>query len=119
MPRLLERVLPAQAGEAGQVTIQRAESQSVLDGEGCQVGVGDEVRSFRLGIQERAEYFAVPFAGLGNPHGRAVEPHFHLLPGTRDGLGTGKDARIRNETDKSQQTGPRQADGGGLIQLLV
>lgn len=106
---LRKRILPAHAGKAGEVAVRGAEGEAVLDSEGGQMRVGDEIRFCGLGLQKRSEHFTVAFCWMGNPDGRAVQPLFHLPPGPGNAGRASEDTRIGNETDKSQQAGSRHA----------
>ena len=54
-----ERVFPAEVAKAGEVAIGAAQREPMLDGNGCQVGVGSEVGP-RLFTEERADDCEVP-----------------------------------------------------------
>ena len=71
--------------------------------------VGDEVRFADLVLQERTEHFTVAFGWLRNPHGRAIQPLFHLAPSPGYAGWAREDARVGNQTDEGQQGGPRQS----------
>src|SRR5437879_198037 len=114
-----KRVLPAQAGKPGEVTVQRAESEAVLNGEGGQMGIGDEVSFVGLLLQERTEHLAMAFCWLGNPDGRAIQPLFHLAPSPGNACRARKDTRVGNQTDKGQQAGPGQTHRRGAGEPAV
>jgi len=96
-----QRVLPAQAREAGEIAVGRAEDEAVLDGESGQMGVADEVGARGGEDDQWRENGAMAVRRGGNPHRWTIEPPLDLPPGIGDRHRLGKDARTGNQANEA------------------
>ena len=116
---LPQRVLPFQTVEAGEVTVRRAQNETVFDGERGQMRVGHEIRAaFRLPHQ-RGEGLLVAFRRQGNPDRLGGEPRLHLPPCRGYRSGAREDARVADDPHEREQAGPRQAYRRGGVDPFV
>ena len=88
MRRLLqrgsERILPAKAGEASEIVVSGSQFGVVFHGERGEVGIGGEIAGSSCCIQESTQDAGVLGAGMGNGHGRVIEPGLHEGKGRFD-----------------------------------
>ena len=73
-------ILPSHGGEAGEVAIGRAKRETVLDREGRQMGVRNQIPA-EPAREEPGLDVPVALRRLWDPHGGAVEPLLDLVPG--------------------------------------
>jgi len=64
----MERILPAQAGEAGEIVISGSQFGVVFHGERGEVGIGGEIAGRSCCVQESTQDADVLWAGMGNGH---------------------------------------------------
>jgi hypothetical protein len=89
--------VPAKFLEPGEITVGGAQRQAVLDGKGCEMGVGDQVGISLAARQQHAQHFPVCGTGRGNPNRRTIKPFFDLRPGIAQRYGPIEDSAIRYE----------------------
>lgn len=114
-----QRVFPAQAGKAAEITVGGEKNQSMLDGKGCQMGIRNQICPQALVNQQCFQRFTMAFGGLWNPDRRTIQPLFDLLPRFIDGFGVLENSRVGYQPNKSQKTGPGQPDGSRTAQPPV
>ncbi len=66
-----------------------------------------------------SERLPVLYTATWDPRNFAVKPGSHLTPGLRHGLGTLESARVCDETEKPEKTGPGEAHCRAAAQLRV
>lgn len=78
-----EGIQPTQPGESPKVAISGVEHQSVLDGQGGQVGIWDEIGVNARRGQKVPEHLGMALRRLGNPHRLTTKPRQNLSPCVR------------------------------------
>jgi len=69
--------------------------------------------------EEDSRNLAVTFGRLRDPYGRAVKPFLLLFPCPGNWLGLFENAGIRNQTNKSEETGLRQSHRRGSVKPII
>jgi VWFA-related protein len=105
-----DRVDPPQAGEPAEVRVGGLEFGLVLDGDGCQMGVGRQVAGRAQRYQQTEEDVAVPVARVEDDRRGALEPLADDGARLGGGKRMGHDLAVRGDPDEPQHGGPRQAD---------
>lgn len=95
--RRAQRVLPAQAGEAREIAVGRAEYESMLDRERGQVRVGHQIGATGRTRQQRSEQGAVTLGRGGYPDRFAIQPGLDLTPGRVDRKWPRMNARVGSD----------------------
>ncbi len=96
--------------EAGEVSVGGAEGEAVLDGEGGQVGVRDEIAVNSGQGEELAENLSVALGWLRNPGWLAGEPLPYLLPGVSHRFRAWESPRMGRHAQEAEQARPWQTD---------
>ncbi len=112
-------IIPLEALEAAEVRVRRAQCQPVLDGDGRQVCVGNEVRAVAYGRHEGGQNLVVVLRGFRGPYGWALQPLLDLPPGVIAGHGAVEDPGIRDQAHERHQARPGQADRRDSVEPLV
>jgi hypothetical protein len=114
-----EGIQPPRSGKSRKVAISGVVHQSVVDGQGGQVGIWDEIGMNPRHGKKLPQRLGVVLRRSGNPHRLTDEPGLHLTLGVRDRFRTFEHPRIRHEPQEGKQTWPWQADRCGAVHLPV
>ena len=101
-PSGTERIFPTQSREAREVSIRRAENQTVFNGDCGEVRVRHEVRLDAWCFKEFAKNFAMAIRGFRDPRGIAAKPREYLPPCVGYGRGTLEHTWIGGHAQESQ-----------------
>jgi hypothetical protein len=117
--REIERVLPLQAFEPGEICIGRAEGGVVFDGERRELGVGHEVGRGVALPEQALENRPMDLRGVHEADAGLVQPALHarhrLLQRERPAVQAG----IGADADKGRQHRPAETDRIGAAELRV
>lgn len=75
----LEWVLPAQSWETAKIGVGGAKFSSVLDSQGCKMGIGCQISSCAKWFEEPPQNIEVPLCWMNDDRIRLGEPLFHDL----------------------------------------
>ncbi|HZQ42869.1 MAG TPA: hypothetical protein VFA99_06430 [Acidobacteriaceae bacterium] len=106
-----ERIVPAEAGKAGKVTIVGVDDGAVLDGscgKDCICNHSTADMYFRT---EFAQYFPVAIAGMKNADAWNCKPKIDGFGSCREGQWPGLEARVGYESQESVDGDGRDSDG--------
>jgi hypothetical protein len=101
-----EGIQPTQPVKSCKVAIGGVEHQSVLDGQGGQMGIWDEIGVNARHGQKVPEHLAMALRRLRNPHRLTAEPSQNLTPCVHDRFGTFEHPRVGHEPQEGQRTCP-------------
>jgi hypothetical protein len=73
----MEGIVPAKAGEAGEVVIRGTQLCTILYRQGSKVSVGGQISRGSDLLQQTAQDAGVLRAWMGDGHGWMIEPAFH------------------------------------------
>ena len=115
----IKRIDPAESREAREVGVARVQLGSVLDGDGRQMRVADEIAGGSQRPQQLPQKCGVPGAGLEDDGARSAEPAIDDVEGLLSRQRALEDTWTRAQTKKCQEHGPRERERvGPLLEAL-
>ena len=106
-----ERILPTYPGEAGEVGVGAVDDGAVFQGEGGDLGVGDEVAAGAGFGEEAADRFYVAWAGDKEADVGASQPRGDVLAGFADGQRVFEDFAVGGQPQEREDDDGAEPDG--------
>lgn len=115
MHRVAFQPIQSQACKTLEVAVEGAEDGTMLDGDGCQVRVVDEIASATGTDQEAGKQRPMSVSGTDDASARMRKPLVHEPQRFGDGKGLRENATLRSEAQKSSQCQPRKTHSGSIV----
>lgn len=117
--RSADGVAPFEFGETGEIRIGRGQFATMFDGQGRQMGVGNQIGD-RLSINEHLlKYFPVAFSRTNDFCTGLFQPALDAIHGLFEGEGFFEDSRICSYSDKCGQNRPAQTNSLSPGELFI
>jgi len=120
LPRRLpgpQGVHPPKPGEAREIGVAGAELGAVLDREGREVRVADQVAGHSAGREQPAQHDRVPIPGMHHGRTGLCEPRLDDIEGAFPGERPDEDARVRAQAPEGTQDASAERDRLGPAEL--
>jgi len=109
----LERIEPTQPRKAAKVAVVGMNHRLVFDGEGRDVGIGDQGAAEHAGIAEAREDGQMARTWLQDPHARLIKPRTQMVQRGCHRHRALQHRSVGHHPEKTKGDNPREGDGLG------
>lgn len=109
LPPDLQRILPTETGETGKICIGGVQLTTMLDCQGSQMGIGNQVRPRFSLEQHLLKNFPMITGWVNHADARLIQPALYPLDGVIRSEGIFKDPAVGSNPDERGENRPAEA----------